>query len=87
MSCEPRFNYFEDCLPDSDPRAEKSLFCFDCNRMVHAGNNETMDAWFDTALGAICLHCFMKRFDAPYVSNMEEAFEQLAFKAKRVDKQ
>ncbi len=66
---EPRFNYFEDCLPESDPRAYQSIQCVDCTGLVHAGNNETMDAWFDTVIGAVCLECFTKRYqsnaDAP----------------------
>jgi hypothetical protein len=66
---EPRFHFFEDCLPESDTRSYECIWCVDCVDLVHAGNNETMQAWFDSVIGAICLDCFTNRYrsnaDAP----------------------
>ena len=64
MTWEPRFNHFEDCLPDDDPRAYDCLYCQDCKHMVHAGNNETMMTWLDTGIGAVCLGCVWKRHES-----------------------
>lgn len=56
---EPIFHsHITDKLPDDDPRAFTSLHCAHCKHMVHAVNNETMDAWFETRRGPICLSCF-----------------------------
>jgi len=79
MSCEPRFHFFEDCLPESDIRAYQSIMCVDCNDMVHAGNNETMNAWFDTALGAICISCFTDRYKSVVSITNHWSFDDLAF--------
>ena len=80
MSCEPRFNFFEDELPESDPRAYDCLYCKDCRHMVHAGNNETMMAWLDTGIGAVCLECVVKRYksEIPQATN-QWSFDDLAF--------
>ena len=64
MTTELRFHSFEDCLPEEDTRAFTSLHCKDCRDIVHAGNNETMTAWFDTALGPVCLGCVYKRHES-----------------------
>ena len=61
---EPRFHFFEDFLPESDIRAYQSIGCVDCNVLVHSGHNETMQAWFDTVIGAVCLECFTKRYQS-----------------------
>ena len=59
---EPRFHFFEDCLPESDIRAYQSIRCVDCSVLVHSGHNETMQAWFGTVIGAVCLECFTNRY-------------------------
>lgn len=60
---EPVFHFFDDCLPETDQRAYDSIYCRDCSELVHAGNNETMTAWFDTGIGEICLGCVYRRYE------------------------
>lgn len=64
MSREPRFHSFDDCLPEDDSRAYDTLYCQDCRQIVHASNNETMRAWFDTGIGPVCLACVYKRHES-----------------------
>ena len=61
---EPVFHFFADCLPETDPRAWTTLYCVDCDKMVHSIPNETMDAWFDTRVGPVCFDCFASAFRA-----------------------
>jgi hypothetical protein len=78
MSCEPQFHFFEDCLPELDIRAYQTIMCVDCTDMVHAGNNETMQAWFDTVIGAVCLECFTKRYQSnPEAPTWHWSFDDL----------
>jgi hypothetical protein len=48
----------EDCLPEDHPLAHEDINCEACGEMVHAHNNETMQAWVEGGLGAFCLACF-----------------------------
>ena len=57
-SIEPIFHYFDDCFPDDHKLAWETIYCVNCREMVHCGNNETMQAWFETGVGALCLTCF-----------------------------
>ena len=77
MNLEPKFHFFEDCLPDNDPRSQTTIYCRDCVRMVHCENNETMNAWFDTGIGEICLDCFYKRNDTEPSLEEPWAFDEL----------
>ena len=58
---EPIFHYFDDGFDDSHPLAFVTLYCGDCLEMVHCENNETMQPWFETGVGNVCLDCFTKR--------------------------
>ena len=57
-STEPIFHHFDDCFPDDHKLAYETTYCVNCHGMVHCGNNETMQAWFETGIGAVCLTCF-----------------------------
>ncbi len=57
-SIEPIFHCFDDCFPDDHKLAWETIYCVNCREMVHCGNNETMQAWFETGVGAVCLTCF-----------------------------
>lgn len=80
MSLEPKFHFFEDCLPDDDPRAYTIIDCQDCSKMVHCPNNETMVAWFDTGVGVICLDCFYSRYNVDPSLGEPWEFEALEMK-------
>lgn len=54
-----KLHYWEDCLPDDDPRCNDSLKCYACQGLVHAFNNETMQPWLDTPKGPVCLDCLV----------------------------
>ena len=76
---EPKFHFFADCLDDrTDLRAYTSIHCVDCYEIVHAENNETLSAWFDTKIGCVCLECFTKRYnESPTVENPDWVFDEL----------
>lgn len=52
-----------DCLPDDHPLAHESVYCQECKEMVHAFNNENMQAWFETEQGPFCLKCFARIYN------------------------
>jgi hypothetical protein len=54
--------HVEDTLDDAHPLAWTTIYCDDCSEMIHAGNNECMDAWVETGKGNFCLSCFAKRY-------------------------
>lgn len=64
---EPIFHCFDDCFPDDHKLAWETLYCVNCKEMVHAGNNETMRAWFETGIGPLCLSCFWQSYRLQYV--------------------
>ena len=77
-SCEPKFHSFDDCfVDDSHPLAYESQYCQVCMTMCHAGNNETMTAWFETNRGAVCMLCF---YDA-FMAKSDKFFDTLSLKA------
>jgi len=55
---DPIFHGAADVLPDDHPNAWVSLYCIRCAEMVHAFNNECMQAWFETYYGPLCFECF-----------------------------
>jgi hypothetical protein len=60
---EPIFVYFNDCAPEGHPYADQSsVHCVDCKEMVLC-LDEVMMAFFITGIGAVCLHCFTKRYN------------------------
>ena len=78
QSCEPKFHSFDDCFIDENhPLAWESQYCQVCMTMVHAGNNETMTAWFETNMGAVCMLCF---YDA-FMAKSDKFFDTLSLKA------
>lgn len=59
MSGEPILHAgVEDCLPTTHPLHNEDVRCEYCSQLVHANNNETMQAWVEGGLGAFCLLCF-----------------------------
>jgi len=59
---EPIYHDVDDCLPQNHPLAWDSVYCKECNCMLHASNNEFMQPWFETELGNFCWDCFGKCF-------------------------
>jgi hypothetical protein len=51
-------SHIEDVLPEDHPDAYKTLSCVECNRMIHAINNECMQTWIESGKGNFCLKCF-----------------------------
>ena len=47
-----------DSLPDTHPLAYMPVACVSCHTALHASNNECMEAWIETGVGAFCLRCF-----------------------------
>jgi len=83
-SCEPKFHCFDDCfINDDHPLAWKSQYCQVCMTMCHAGNNETMTAWFETNMGAVCMLCF---YDA-FMAKSDKFFDTLSLTAGVESKQ
>lgn len=48
-----------DWLPADHPLAYERVVCVKCGTLVHAFNNETMMAWFETGQGPICVDCMI----------------------------
>jgi hypothetical protein len=61
---EPVFHiYTPDSLSDDDPRSWESIYCTDCQLLVHSRPNQCMDNWADTEFGALCLVCLTNKLD------------------------
>jgi hypothetical protein len=63
---EPRIHsHIIDILPDGykglNDKAKpfKSVYCDQCDVMVHAGNNECMQTWIETRNGNFCTDCLV----------------------------
>jgi len=83
QSCEPLFHYFDDGFVDeSHPMAWVGQHCVFCGTIVHAGNNETMTAWFETGIGAVCFNCFAERCKTND-KVLDQQFETLGIKETR----
>lgn len=52
-----------DMLAEDHPLAYECVSCKVCGRMVHASNNECMDAWVETGQGNYCLDDFAAAYD------------------------
>ena len=64
MAKEPLIHsHIEDGLSDDHPWADQTVYCNDCQIMVHAGNNECMTTWVETGKGAYCIDCFAEATD------------------------
>lgn len=50
-------DHAEDALPNAHPLAFEDVFCKRCGEMLHAGNNECMQAWVETGKGNYCVEC------------------------------
>jgi len=74
---EPVFHYFEDELPKGHIMHGYDLYCVDCRELLACNYGEYMQPWLETGLGPMCLHCFVKRYEAP-VDNMLWPFDELA---------
>lgn len=46
-----------DCLPEDNPLAFEQVHCRSCGVLVHAGNNECMQTWFEFEGGNACAQC------------------------------
>ena len=56
---EPLFHSeITDDLDDNHPLVHEQVEYLNCKKLVHAFNNENMDSWMETGLGALCLPCF-----------------------------
>jgi hypothetical protein len=58
-------SHITDVLPDDHPLAYKTVYCdakrqHNCNRMLHAGNNECMTTWLEFAGKNVCMVVFAK---------------------------
>jgi len=51
--------HVSDVLPEEHALAYTSIYCIDCSGLVHAFNNECMQAWAETESGPMCLHCLI----------------------------
>jgi len=65
--------HIEDVLPDDHPLAFDTVYCEgpECNRMLHAFNNECMQTWVETGKGNYCIWCFMRVTKGPEVLEEE----------------
>lgn len=65
--------HIEDVLPDDHLLAYDSVYCEgpECNRMLHAFNNECMQTWVETGKGNYCIWCFMRVTKGPEVLEEE----------------
>jgi hypothetical protein len=57
--------YASDSLPDTHPWCERDIYCASCPAMLHARNNECMQAWIEYSGVALCVKCaapFLKEF-------------------------
>ena len=63
MMEEPRVHsHITDGLFERHPLAHETVWCTgDCGKMLHAHNNECMQAWIETDRGNFCLACFAAR--------------------------
>jgi hypothetical protein len=50
-------SHLSDCLPSSHPLAHKQVHCDKCDGIVHAGNNECMQTWFEFEEANVCAQC------------------------------
>ncbi len=50
-------SYISDGLPTDHKWATESVYCEDCNVMVHAFNNECMQPWIEAEQGNYCFEC------------------------------
>jgi hypothetical protein len=61
---EPLFHsQITDSLSDNHQKAFISIYCDNCEEMLHAGNNECMQPWFEYESGNFCVSCFLIKFD------------------------
>ena len=51
-------SHVSDVLPDDHKLAFKQVNCNKCKELVHAGNNECMQTWFETEYGNYCTNCW-----------------------------
>ena len=51
-------SHITDVLPDLHPLAFETISCKACGVMVHAANNECMQTWVESGVGAHCIKCF-----------------------------
>ena len=79
MLIEPKYHsYITDGLSKKHPLAFKSVLCSECQKMVHAFNNECMCPWFEFIDGKIiCIDCFTnpkiyRKFDLIYHSEKKK---------------
>jgi len=50
-----------DSLPENHPLAHETVFCEECRKMIHAGNNEFMTAWVELLDENLCVDCWYQR--------------------------
>ena len=60
---EPKIHsHRTDVLEDDNPLAYKDVHCTECDRMLHAHNNECMRTWVECPeMGNLCVSCFAKK--------------------------
>ena len=51
-------SHITDCLPDTHPLRNSSVYCNKCKEMLHASNNECMQTWIEADKGNYCTQCF-----------------------------
>lgn len=55
---EPKIHsHIEDSLPATHPLAFVQVHCDECDELVHAGNNECMQTWFEFVDANVCASC------------------------------
>jgi hypothetical protein len=52
-------SHVTDTLPDGHELAHVTVYCQVCGAMLHASNNECMQAWVETGKGPYCVKCFV----------------------------
>jgi hypothetical protein len=50
-------SHVEDELPDGHPLQWQQVQCVACGVLVHAGNNECMQTWFEFSNANVCAPC------------------------------
>ncbi len=59
-------SHVDDILPDDHPLAFRQVYCHSSRHkiknspLLHAGNNECMQTWFEFSNIALCEQCFIK---------------------------
>jgi hypothetical protein len=69
-----------DILPEEHPLAHENVHCDACGEMLHAFNNECMQAWVEkyrsdlyVNVGNFCLPCYVKAGGHPWPKGMLDA--------------